>query len=117
MEDKLPKEIVEEHATTFTLEEFCELCGVDINCIIEMVQVGILTPAAGARKSSWQFSVFQLQRVKKANRLQNDLKLNMEGVALSLELLDQIGSLRRQLESLQHQLALLNYLDNDYHNT
>jgi len=39
--------------------------------------------------------------VKKAERLRRDLEVNLPGVALSLDLIEEVRDLRRQVEELQ----------------
>lgn len=90
-----------------SLQELCYLCSLEEGNVIEMVQIGILYPE-GEHTQDWHFSLFQLQRVKKAQKLKKELKLNLQGIALSLELLDEIKALRENLKQLHHQLQLLN---------
>lgn len=105
MENNRLSEGIIDETVTLTFKEFCEICSVKEEYIIEMVHLGVLEPV-GKHISHWQFTLFQLQRFKKAQRLQADLELNMEGVALSLELLDQLTSLRKKINSLERQLKL-----------
>lgn len=48
-----------------------------------------------------------LERLARAQRLRRDLELNLAGLALSLELLDQIEALQHEVKSLKHQLQKL----------
>lgn len=86
-------------------EEFCRLLSIDQALLVEMVEFGILEPY-GESISSWQFSYVSLRRAKQAQRLAQDLHINLSGIALSLDLLDQLKHLRAQLEALEHQLKL-----------
>lgn len=45
-----------------------------------------------------------LSRARTAMRLQRDLEINLSGVALALELLDQVNELRTRLHVLDEQL-------------
>jgi len=89
--------IVLEDATVLTLRELCEACAVHAEFIIELVEEGVLDPA-GMERSHWCFPAFSLYRVRTAIRLQRDLGLNLAGVALALELLDEVRELRARLE-------------------
>jgi chaperone modulatory protein CbpM len=62
-----------------------------------MVNEGILNPA-GDSKKSWRFSFSSFENVCKVIRLQNDLNVNLAGVALTLHLLERIGQLEYLLE-------------------
>lgn len=89
-----------------TLEEFCEFVQADKHVVVEMVEFGILEPQ-GKNIARWEFTYIQMERFRKAQRLLNDLHLNLSGVALSLELLDQLKILRQEIQKLEHQLELL----------
>jgi chaperone modulatory protein CbpM len=52
-----------------------------------------LPDAAG----EWQFAGENLRRARLALRLQRDLEINLAGVALALELLEEIHQLRRAM--------------------
>jgi chaperone modulatory protein CbpM len=48
----------------------------------------------GQTRSGWQFTTLSIVRVAKAKRLERDLGLNLPGVALALDLLDQLDEMR-----------------------
>jgi len=78
---------------TLTLREVCEVCGVEEVSVVEMVREGIadpLDPEAG----SWKFSGLAVTRIRTAHRLQRDLRVNLAGAALALDLLEEIERLR-----------------------
>ncbi len=81
---------------TYSLLQACVICGVATDHIIALVDFGIVVPA-GERPASWRFNEYAIHRAKKALRLRRDLGLDLQGLALSLELLDVIASLRAQL--------------------
>jgi chaperone modulatory protein CbpM len=87
--------ILEEQAE-LTLVEVSRICGVEVEWVVELVQEGVLEPAGG-ETPDWVFTGVQLRRVLAARRLQQDLGLNLPGVALALQLLDEIDSLRARL--------------------
>jgi len=88
-----------ENETRLTMRQLCDACAVRAEYIIELVDEGFIEPS-GMEKSHWCFSGISLQRVKKAKRLQQDLGLNLAGVALALELFEEIQQLRSQLERM-----------------
>lgn len=90
----------------YRLKDICEVCGVSADYIVEMVEAGILT-AEGNTPTSWRFSAVSVMRSRKALRLQRDLELNTPGVALALDLLDEVETLRSQVKALKQQLANL----------
>ena len=64
--------------------------------IMSWVTEGVLSPS-GSSPEDWRFSGDSLQRAKTAAHLAHDLELNTPGVALALDLLDEITRLRSQL--------------------
>ncbi|MGI9318013.1 MAG: chaperone modulator CbpM [bacterium] len=87
-----------------SLEQICEICNINRPQVVRLVDLGVLHPS-GDRPSSWSFAFYSVTRLKRACRLQRDLDLNLEGVALSLELLDEINRLRSELDFLRTRLS------------
>ena len=83
-----------------TLEELCNACNAQADWIAELVEHGAIEPA-GRTRPEWQFASLSIVRVAKAKRLERDLELNLAGVALALELLDEIEKLRSRLEAFE----------------
>ncbi|TDT44025.1 MerR family transcriptional regulator [Halospina denitrificans] len=84
-----------------TLHELCYDCQVNAEYVIELVEFGIVQPRRGRTPREWVFAGEDLVRVKKAERLRRDLEVNLPGVALSLDLIEEVRALRRQVEDLQ----------------
>jgi chaperone modulatory protein CbpM len=80
---------------SLTLREVCHACGVHAEYVVELVAEGVLQPAPGIDVRAWRFDGIAVTRIQRALRLQNDLGLNRPGVALALELLDELDRLRR----------------------
>jgi chaperone modulatory protein CbpM len=87
-------------ARTFTLRETCLVCGAEAARVIELVEFGVVIPE-GAAPESWAFSEPEVLRFKKALRLHRDLGIDPAGLALVLDLLDQIERLHREVERLR----------------
>lgn len=92
-------DVLDEH-TTLSLGELCQACSSHAEWIITLVEEGILDPI-GTSKGQWQFSSTCLQRAQTARRLQRDLDINLAGIALALNLLDEIDYLRARLNRLE----------------
>jgi len=60
------------------------------------VSEGVLQPI-GSTREEWRFTGSSLKRVRVAMRLTRDLDLNASGVALALDLLDEIERLEARL--------------------
>jgi len=83
-----------------TLEELSELAHVERTLVLEMVEEGVLVPR-GETPEQWRFPGPALARLQRGLRLQRDLGLNLAGVALALDLLDELQALRARLHRLQ----------------
>ncbi len=90
----------------YGLKEVCEVCGVHAEYVVEMVEAGIVEPL-GDRPATWRFSALSVMRSRKALRLQRDLEINFAGLAVALDLLDEVETLRHEVTSLRHQLDKL----------
>jgi chaperone modulatory protein CbpM len=65
--------------------------------IMSWVTEGVLSPS-GSSPEDWRFGGDSLRRAKTAAHLTHDLDLNVPGVALALELLDEIAELRTRIK-------------------
>jgi len=83
---------------SLTLEDVCRACAVETTLIVALVEEGVLEPSSQGKKlQQWRFSGASLGRARIALRLQRDLEINLAGVALTLDLLDEIQTLRAGL--------------------
>lgn len=87
--------IVIDDATEITVMELSLFCAVPREHIVALVDEGILEPLARAH-DEWRFAGPCLRRAATALRLQRDLDIHLPAVAVILDLLDQIETLRRQ---------------------
>jgi len=91
----------------FTLLEICERCGVRVEFIVELVEYGVIAPVKAVDTKQWAFDALALVRLKRALRLQRDLEINLAGLAVSLDLLDEVQRLRQQVDLLDSRLKQL----------
>ena len=82
----------------FTLLELCMIGKTSAESIIELVEEGVLEPE-GTEVSDWRFGADALKRLQAVQRLQRDLRINLPGAALVLELLEEIEMLRERYGS------------------
>lgn len=92
--------IILEEQTELTLADISRTCSVHAEYIIELVDEGVLAPL-GREPILWRFTGGHMQRVTVALRLQRDLGINLAGVALVLQLLDEIEVLRTRLSVIE----------------
>ena len=74
------------------------MCTVEIQRIVELVEEGVLVVEIEAG-GEWRFAPSSLRRARIAIRCNGTLGINMSGVALAIELLEEIADLRRQISS------------------
>jgi chaperone modulatory protein CbpM len=89
--------ILDEHAV-FSLYELSTACRISVELLIEMVEEGIVAPA-GNEPRGWTFCGLDVLRIHTAIRLQRDLRVNLAGAALALDLLAEIERLRGRLDN------------------
>jgi len=94
--------VLVEEEVQFTLVELSRVCGTDSEQLLALVEEGVLTPT-GDDPGQWRFGDTSLRRARAALRLTRDLELNAAGVALALDLLDEIEALRSRLRRLGDQ--------------
>ena len=92
--------IILEEQTGLTLAEVCRACAVHAEYIIELVEEGVLVPD-GREPVSWRFSGTHMRRATVSLRLQRDLGVNLAGVALALQLLDEVEALRARIRAME----------------
>ncbi|HEV2679366.1 MAG TPA: chaperone modulator CbpM [Rhodanobacter sp.] len=88
----LEGQIVEEDVE-FTLVELCRASGASEEQLTLWIAEGAVEPR-GSTPREWRFSGAALKRVRTARRLAQDLEINAPGIALALDLLDEINVLR-----------------------
>ena len=91
--------ILEQTSKVYSCDDLCERCGVTVTVIQEFMALGIIVPA-NTIDGEHQFSTESYLRLRKALRIQRDLAVNPPGVALALDLLDEVDTLRKQLHAL-----------------
>ena len=83
-----------------TLDELAGICSCKIEWIVELVDEGILEPR-GRNHNEWRFSGTGLLRARTAMRLQQDLNINIAGIALAIDLIEEVNDLQARLHVLK----------------
>jgi chaperone modulatory protein CbpM len=91
----IPAEIIGAEPA-YSLEELSHTCHVEVSWIVELVEHGIIEPR-GNTAAEWRFSSLSIVRLAKAKRFDRDLGLNPAGIALALDLLNEIDRLNAHL--------------------
>ena len=83
-----------------TVTEICRACSGTQEWVTELVSEGVLEPI-GKGTGELRFPGTSLSRARTAMHLQRDLGLNLAGVALALDMLDEIENLRARLRRFE----------------
>ncbi|RUM34300.1 MAG: MerR family transcriptional regulator [Desulfobulbus sp.] len=80
--------------TRYGLKELCTLCNIPAEDVQEMINEGLID-SRSVSPLQWRFTYTEIRRVLTAVRLQRDLRVNLPGCALVLDLLDELEELRQ----------------------
>lgn len=86
------------------MERFCEEANIPATYVIEIVEHGIIEPQ-GHAPDAWRFEDYELLIAKRAAKLHKDLELEWEGVALALDLIEEVQQLRAENQRLKQRLG------------
>ena len=86
-----------DQSTILSIKDLSRMCQVDERHIVEFVEEGELNVVEVS--SEWHFTGDALRRARLAVRLERDLELNLAGVALALDLIEELQRLRSELEA------------------
>ena len=83
-----------------SLHDLCHACSTSTEWVIELVDEGVLEPI-GHEQAQWRFSGPSLLRARAAMRMQHDLEINLAGIALALDLIEEIEAMRERLRRFE----------------
>jgi len=102
MNQKILSGILLDEQTIVSLDDLCDACSSSTEWVMELVEEGALEPV-GREPSQWRFTGTNLHRAHTAMRLQRDLGINLAGIALALDLLDELETMRARLRRLENE--------------
>lgn len=100
MSKKILTGVIVEESAELSLHELSHACSTSTEWLIELVEEGVLEPL-GQKPAHWRFSGASLKRARTARRLHEDLRVNLAGVALALDLIEEIESMRERLRRME----------------
>ena len=95
-EDQALSGAIFEESALLTVKDLSRMCAVDERHIVEFVEEGVLN-VVEVNAAEWHFTGAALRRPRRALRLERDLEINLAGLALALELMEEVERLRREL--------------------
>ena len=93
-----------DETTWLELGDFCARLSVERNWVFELVDAGVLEPR-GPEPEAWSFPASALIRARATARLMQDLGVNLAGVAVILDLVEERRRLVRRVEELERLLG------------
>lgn len=93
---------IPEGEVQLSLGELSRACSVHAEYVVQLVEQGILQPI-DTENARWVFPGSSLKRVKTVVNLQRDLGVNLPGVALALELMEEVDDLQAELTRPERQ--------------
>jgi chaperone modulatory protein CbpM len=92
--------LIVEEQVEFTLPELCRVSGASEVQLIEWIEQGAIESKCISEDDDPHFDGVSLRRARKARHFAQDLEINAAGIALALDLLDEIEALRAQYSRL-----------------
>ncbi|TAL58685.1 MAG: molecular chaperone [Legionella sp.] len=89
-----------EETTTYTFTEVCHRYHIPKELLIEIIEIGLF-PEQNITAEQMVLDQKSLMRLETAFRLHRDLEVNLPGVALALELMDEMERMRNELAILR----------------
>lgn len=98
-DQKIVAGVILDENTTISFVEICQKCNVSEEMLLDMLEHGLFQSTMNAKNISVDHRT--LSRIQSACRLQQDLGINLPGVVLVMELLDELEQVRERLRILQ----------------
>ena len=92
-------DLINDSHNEITLEELSQALCTTPEFIVALVEYEVIVPH-GNHKDSWTFNALCIRRARLARTFQQDLHVNLSGINLALDLLDQIEALKAELSRL-----------------
>jgi len=84
-------EVLEDYC--LSLQQLCHSATAEPEFVLQLVEYEVLLPQ-GDQDDNWEFQANDLARLRRAQRLMRDFELNLPGLALVMQLLDELAELR-----------------------
>lgn len=98
--DKILTGVLIEETTTYSFIEVCQKYQIPKELLIEMIEQGLFSNKT-TQLEQIALDQKELLRIESAFRLHQDLGINLPGVALALDLLEEIEKMRHELDILR----------------
>jgi len=89
---------------TLSFVEVCQSCHLSEKFLIDLLEHGLLGDVSGDYKHV-TFEPAMLARIRSAYRLHHDLEMDLQGVLMVLDLLDEMEKMHNELEILKRNVT------------
>ena len=93
---KLVTGVIIDDEQTFTITEVCQATRIDNQLLNQLVEYHIIQPINHST-DHWEFDCVSLRRIRLARNFYHDLEVNLQGIALILDMMDKIETLESKL--------------------
>lgn len=97
----MSKTVIIEADNPLSFEELCQALGAEQTLIIKFIEFDLIQPQ-GKSTDDWRFDTIAFRRAKTAVSFYHDLEVNLNGIALALDLLEKLEKLEHELQHLKH---------------
>lgn len=87
-----------------SVEQFCNTVPLPKEHLRDIVDLGIINPE-GNQPDKWQFDVDMVCCARRASQLRQQLEVDWPGIAVAMQLLDQIDQLKNENQNLRQRLS------------
>lgn len=77
-----------------SVADLAHLCNTEPQWVVQIVEIGILQPVDGIDSQSWRFKNPDIQYAIEARRLENQLDINLDAVAMLMDMSQEIRRLK-----------------------
>jgi DNA-binding transcriptional MerR regulator len=84
---------------TYSLDVIAELSGVTPQTILQYTERGLISPVADTGPRGFQFDEKTLRTLRRIENLLTTCEMNMDGLKLMLDLMDEVEQLREDLRA------------------
>lgn len=88
--------LINDEHNAISLEELSHALNASPEFVIALVEYEVICPH-GNKQTEWRFNSLCIRRARLAASFQRDLNVNLSGINLALDLLDQIDELKTEL--------------------
>lgn len=90
-------------STILGVEQVCMVVEISRPELIQVIELGIVEPP-GNSPEEWVFDINMLSVLRRAQRLHRQLEVSWAGIALAMQLLDEVEQLQTENQRLRQRL-------------